>query len=177
MKKNPSRSKSILENKRFNYKAMQRAALIGAQHGYFFAYMEYGYESGTDIDVAKISEFSLEKVRRAIAQIDNNGWVESKEVTSRMDVIKDIVQITNSAEDVLSASASSLIQRKSKSKSKLTVEIEKLESASGMTREIIVSKTKKIWRFNRKIYKAVKHKKAVYDVLRKMDSKLLKSKE
>lgn len=164
-----------VEKRRFTYGMMRRAAEIGAAHGYYMAYMQFGLKEGEGIDVAVLYDLAVQSVREKIARIEGIGFIQYPEGEPvRMDVRKEIVEMAVSGKNEL-AGAGSPNKGKRRAGS-LKYAVEQLIDIPGITPEQIEEKTKGV-KWKGKIRNRVKHKKAVYDVLIKIAPNLLKEKE
>jgi hypothetical protein len=165
-----SKKPATLEKKRFTYKAMRRAALVGAMHGYYFAYTEFGLKEGDDLDVAAATKMSLEKVLEDIAGIEGVGFTAPG---IRIDVLKDIVRMADSDKADIAECVRG--KRKQKAKKAFTLKVEELDKDEGITPAGMIAATKALWKRDndKDRYNLVKHKKAISDVLRRSGSKRL----
>ena len=145
-------------------------------HGYYSAYLEYGLKKGEPLDVGKVEKMSLEKVREVIRKIEGVGFIKLPDRIVRMDVLKEIVKLADEGKYAISQSAVLETPRKGKKKGMRRIEVERLAKEEGITVERIIRKTKHL-QPPREKGNPVKHKKAVYDILRKINPNILKNKE
>jgi hypothetical protein len=109
-----------VERKRPTYAIAKRVAEVGMMHGYYMAYLAHGLKEGEPIDVAALTTWSMEQVRKEIEQLQGIGFIQQPDGTSvRLDVLKDVVEIGYREQIVLARSLSSKNLRKGKKKAHL----------------------------------------------------------
>lgn len=166
-----------IKDRKFSYAAMRRAAEVGAVHGYYMAYTKHGLKAGEAIDVAALTDWALKQVRDNIKKIEGIGFIEYPDQTERIDVLKEVVEIAASGGYKLSQSMASPLRRGKKKKQARRLAVEGLlEQKPLITFDEIVRQTKHT-QPKRERKNAVKHQKAIYDILREIAPNKLKTKE